>query len=445
MTGPAPRAGSLSVVVVIARYPPHHLGGYELRCRDVCREMARRGHRVTVLTSRAGGKRVEDDEGVRVVRALHLWETGVENGLASVLGFAFASGADCRRLRRETRRTAADAVAYWHQGGLTSALLAVRPPAGCGVLCDVSSDWLIDAATTGGNWFRVWRTKPGPRLRRTAKSFLRTFVAAVLGAPTERPDIPPGRAYFTSVERKRAHLDLSIPVEDAAVIRSGIDLDLFTFSAERPEAPRLDSERPAAPRALLFLGRLKRRKGLHTAVLALGYLPADVELRVVGPPEDPEYVAEVADLVRKTGVGGRVRLAGPVEHAEVPSLLRGVHALVFPSEEPEAFSRLVLEAFATGTPVVGTTLGGTAEVLREGETGLTHAPGNARELADQLARLLGDADLRARLVRNARSLVETSYSLGFTVSQIEVLLRDARRRAAPAVPAEGLAAAGVHR
>ena len=127
-----------------------------------------------------------------------------------------------------------------------------------------------------------------------------------------------------------------------------------------------------------------------------------------------------------------MEIGAAVAHSQVPDLLAGAHVLVMASEEPEAFSRLVLEAFAVGTPVVGTTIGGTGEVLREGDTGLTFAPGNARELSNQLLRLIADDALRARLVASARRLVEERYSLSFTVDQIEVLLREAAERARPA-------------
>lgn len=412
--------GALSVVVVIARYPPHHRGGYELRCRDVCRELARRGHRVTVLTSAAGASGESDDSGVRVIRALHPWEHGVRNGLGGVLSFVAATARDCARLRAVLRESGAGVLAYWHQLGLTSALLAVRPPRGCGVLCDVSSDWLLDAATTGGNWFRLWEAPSRSALRRRTKAAL-SALAALLGAPTVRPRFPPGRAYYTSADRRARHAAGGVNVADAALIRSGIHLDLFPFRPERAAG---------GPRKLLFLGRIKRLKGLHTAAVALSRLPADVCLDVAGAAEDPEYLAEVGEIVRATGTGGRVRISVEVPHDSVPELLRGADVLVFPSEQPEAFSRLVLEAFASGTPVVGTTLGGTGEVLVEGETGLTFAPGNAHELADQIRRLLGDGALRERLVRNARRLVEERYSLGFTVDSIEALLREARDGAA---------------
>jgi glycosyltransferase involved in cell wall biosynthesis len=411
-------AAKLRIVIVIARYPPHHLGGYELRCRDVARELARRGHSVTVLTSRHGSRGAEDDGGVRVVRQLHIWPEGVR-GRAATAGFLVGTVSDCRRLARAGRD--ADVVAYWHQSGLTSALLAVKPRRGCGVLCDVSSEWLRDAAGTGGNWFRIWEKPAGSAWKRAAKAVLRVLVGLVPGVPVHRPSFPPGRAYFTSEDRKKSYLASGIAVEDAALIRSGIDLGLFRFAAARP----------AGPPQVLFLGRIKRWKGLHTAVLALGDLPPTARLRAVGPVEDQEYLAEVAEIARAAHVIDRVEFGAAVPHSEVPALLAAASVLVFASEDPEPFSRLVLESFAVGTPVVGTTIGGTGEVLREGETGLTFAPGNARELSNQLKRVLGDEALRARLVANARKLVEERYALGFTVDQIEALLREAVLRARP--------------
>lgn len=410
----------LSVVLVIARYPPHHAGGYELRCRDVARELARRGHAVTVLTSRVGARGVEDDGGVRVVRQLHHHAQGID-GRAETLGFLFSTASDCRRLRRESKN--ADVVAYWHQQGLTSALLAVKPRRGCGILCDVSSDWLRELAGSGGNWFRIWEKPAGTAAKRAAKSVLRVLTGLLLRVPVRRPPFPPGRAYFTSEDNKRAYVAAGVDVLDAALIRSGIDLGLFRY---------VDA-RPAGVAQILFLGRIKRRKGLHTLVLALGDVP-NARLRAVGPVEEEDYLAEVAELARAARVMDRMEFGAPVAHSEVASLLAGAHVLVFASEEPEAFSRLVLEAFAVGTPVIGTPIGGTGEVLREGDTGLTFAPGNSRELSNQLKRLLADEGLRARLVANARKLVESRYSLGFTVDQIEALLREAVERARSATP-----------
>lgn len=406
----------LSIVVVVSAYPPHHRGGYELRCRDVCRELARRGHKVTVLTSRTGARGTEDDGGVRVIRQLHAWPDGV-NGRGALLSFILGTSSDCRRFRRAVK--GADVVTYWHQSGLTSALLAMPRPAGCGVLCDVSSDWLLDAAGTGGNWFRVWEKRAGTAGKRFAKGLVRLFAGIFLRVPTSRPHFPPGRVYYTSPEMRARDLAAGLAVEGATLIQSGIELDRFPYREDRPDSPRF----------VLFLSRIKRWKGLHTAVLALSYMPEDVMLRVRGFVDDPEYLSEVGELARASGTLHRVQIAERVPHDEIATALHEGHAMIFGSEAPEPFSRLVLEAFACGTPVVGTTIGGTGAVLVEGVSGLTFAPGNARELGRQLTRVLEDRPLRAKLVANARRLVETKYSLGFTVDQIERLLRDASHRA----------------
>ncbi len=422
---------TLRVVIVIARYPPHHVGGYELRCRDVARELARRGHSVTVLTSREGRRGEEMDEGVRVVRELHHFPAGI-TGRRGVTRLVLATRSDVRLLRRMARKSRADVVSFWHLSGLTSALFATPLPDGCGVLNDVSSDWLRDVSATGGNWFRLWEQPATTTARRLAKGILRPLVAGVFGIPVRRPTGLRGRTYFLSEDKKRTYLAAGVPVQDAAVIRSGIDLAQFRFAPERAG----DSFR------IVFLGRLKRRKGLHTVILALGDLPASARLRAIGAVEDPEYLTETGELARAARVMDRIEISAPVPHSDVAAVLEEANALVFPSEEPESFSRLVLEAFAVGTPVVGTTLGGTGEVLREGETGLTFAPGNARELARQLRRVLEDAELRDRIVRNARKLVEERYSLGFTVNQIESLLRaeSARARSAAARSADARSA-----
>ena len=252
------------------------------------------------------------------------------------------------------------------------------------------------------------------------KALLRPLVGLFLRVPTRRPKLPPGRCYFTSNDMWKRYLAAGIAVQSAEIITSGIDLELFQYVRERP------SDGPAI---VLFLSRIKSRKGLHTAVMALKDLPRRVILRVVGAVDDKEYLAEVAELGRATGVMQRIQIGAPVEHEDVPDMLAQAHVLVFPTEEPESFSRLVLEAFAVGTPVVGTTLGGTGEVLLEGKTGLTFDPGNAHQLAAQLKRVLTDASFRHELVRNARALVQNRYALGFTVTQIETLLREAAQGA----------------
>jgi len=248
MSGDPSSAPALRILIVIAQYPPHPLGGYELRCRDTARELARRGHTVTVLTSDVGATGVADDEGVRVVRGLHLHRHGI-HGRGGVARFVGTTGRDCALFRAELERLSADVVHFWHMSGLTSALLAVPLPAGCGVLCDVSSVWLEDVGGTGGNWFRIWEKRAGSAWKRLVKALARPLVAWTYRVPVSRPPWPPGPCYFTSAVMRQRAMDAGVDVADAELIDSGVDLDTFRLGPPR------DYDGPVT---VLFLSRIKR-------------------------------------------------------------------------------------------------------------------------------------------------------------------------------------------
>jgi glycosyltransferase involved in cell wall biosynthesis len=82
------------------------------------------------------------------------------------------------------------------------------------------------------------------------------------------------------------------------------------------------------------------------------------------------------------------------------------------------------EAMASGLVVVGTTTGGTGEILKNGETGLTFAPEDANGLAHQVTRLINDRDLYCRLSQAGRQTVFENFTLDKMVNEIEDYLLD---------------------
>ncbi|HEY9709366.1 MAG TPA: glycosyltransferase, partial [Oculatellaceae cyanobacterium] len=87
-------------------------------------------------------------------------------------------------------------------------------------------------------------------------------------------------------------------------------------------------------------------------------------------------------------------------------------------------ARITHEAMASGLVVVGTTTGGTKEILRDGETGLTFAPEDADGLAEQVTRLSRDLDLCSRLAQAGRRAVLENFTLDKMVKEIEIYLKD---------------------
>ena len=161
-----------------------------------------------------------------------------------------------------------------------------------------------------------------------------------------------------------------------SVISNGVDEG---FS---PDGPARDG----AP-YLLFVGALHARKDPLGAIEALALADSDLRLVLVGP--DKGAATEARRLVARLGLGSRVEFAGHVEKPALAALYRGAAALVFPSRY-EGFGLPVLEAMASGTPVVATSAGAVPEVA--GGAAVLVEPGDPVGLARGIERALADRD-----------------------------------------------------
>lgn len=182
------------------------------------------------------------------------------------------------------------------------------------------------------------------------------------------------------------------------VIFNGVDIGLF-----RPVPPdpglrgRLGI--PAGAPLLLFVGRLQPWKGVETALRALPLLPG-AHLLVAGDGEDR---ARLGALARELGVAARAHFLGAVERAELPRLYSSADLLVATSHASETFGIGLVEAQACGLPVVASRFGGFPEVVDEGRTGLLYPPRDHAALAEAARSLLEDPDRRAAMAAAAPS------------------------------------------
>jgi len=119
-------------------------------------------------------------------------------------------------------------------------------------------------------------------------------------------------------------------------------------------------------------------------------------------------IDEVRALAAGLGLAGAVHFLGP--RHDVPDLLNAMDIFVLPSYS-EGLSLALLEAMAAGKPVIATAVGGTPEVVTDGDNGLLIPPRDAGSLAAALTRLLSDPALAQRLGANARAHVREHFSL----------------------------------
>lgn len=152
-------------------------------------------------------------------------------------------------------------------------------------------------------------------------------------------------------------------------------------------------ERPTRkPVRLGFLGRFERIKGAEVLVQAVARLPRDLplSLELRGPLNGPADARAAGNLRALAGGDPRITLAPAVPPAEVAGVLAGWDVLVCPSLCHEGGPTVAIEAHALGTPVVGSRLGGLAEMIEHGVNGLLLPPGDETALAAALAGIARD-------------------------------------------------------
>jgi glycosyltransferase involved in cell wall biosynthesis len=175
---------------------------------------------------------------------------------------------------------------------------------------------------------------------------------------------------------------------------NGVDTELFAPGAD--EAGLRDRLGiPAQATVAAFVATLDRAhhfKRLDVAIDALarvrGLGEEDVHLVVAG---GGELLAGFRDQAAGTGVGERVHFLGGVPHSELPDVLRAADMFVLTTEPPESFGIVLIEAMATGLPVIATDYPGVRVVVDEGETGLVVPAGDPEAVAGAMRELLGRA------------------------------------------------------
>jgi len=202
------------------------------------------------------------------------------------------------------------------------------------------------------------------------------------------------------VEREHLERYYGACRETITIIPCGVDTELFT--PLDPATAKAQLGLSPAP-LLLFVGRLTPIKGLETLLQSMCRLPSRPTLLLIGGDQDEPLTGHVGHLkarVAELQLGESVRFLGAQPQRRLRLYYAAADATVIPSYY-ESFGMVALEAMACGSPVIASSVGGLTTTVRDGVTGLLVPEGDPDALADGVARLLGDADLRGRLGREA--------------------------------------------
>jgi glycosyltransferase involved in cell wall biosynthesis len=205
-------------------------------------------------------------------------------------------------------------------------------------------------------------------------------------------------------------------------IYHGLDISQFKFALSRKDE--------AGEPVILSVARLVEKKGLEDLILAADILRRrgrafKMEIIGSGPLRD-----SLKTQAQRLGLGDRVRLTGAQAHEVVCLAYRRACVFVLPcvvasNGDRDGIPNVLLEAMASGVPVISTPVSGIPELIESGVNGLLVSPRDARSLADAIERLLASRELSEGLARAARVKLESSFSLEASAEQLLAVFRGA--------------------
>jgi len=214
--------------------------------------------------------------------------------------------------------------------------------------------------------------------------------------------------------------DFGVPHERIRFVARGVDLEKFRFN--------LKDTHHKLEYKIGVVGRITPIKGhafFLQAIARVVRIFPKVKILIVGdaPQDKPEYKENLKTLIHKLGIERFVEFLG--SRHDIPKIMSELDLLVLPSVGQEAFGRVIIEAGATGIPVVSTRVGGAVDIVENGKTGILVKPGDVIEMVDSIIRLLKDRELAKSLAIEARKKVEKEYGLSRMVEDTIKIYQDA--------------------
>jgi glycosyltransferase involved in cell wall biosynthesis/SAM-dependent methyltransferase len=419
----------LRIVAIADVSPLAVIGGAERVLWEHMRRLARRGHDVRVLCRVAAGEPAPPTvrEGVEIVEFASLRRSPVDFLQSTVRG---------------ARRALAELLARRD----ADVLNVYQPLSGYGVLTSAPGRRLPTLYSFMSPAPLEYRSRQRMTVHHRAGAVGLAGLAALWMAE---------RACLRRAARVQVHSDFSasllwklyrLPAERVVKISGGVDVEHFRPAANRPgvrAALGLPLDRPI----LLTVRNLEARMGLDTLLEALGLLVRRIPdvLLLIGGSGSRRAALEAQ--VRGLGLDKHVTFLGFVPEAELPRHYQAADVFVLPTRELEGFGLVTAEALACGTPVLGTRVGATPELLEPLDAGLVFRDATAEAMAADLGALLtrlgSDRVEAARLRAACRQHAEARFGWERVVDALEATLREVAARPGPApAPAVGCEACG---
>lgn len=410
----------MKILVISDSYPPHHGGGYELRCKDVIDSLLERGHRVHILSTRCPTSKCD----------LHPNESGIHRILykksqtKSLLIQILHDFLDIFYLTRYMIKLQPDLIYLWHLGDLSNAIIPYFSKLNIPMIYDEGGIGLIATARILKRGLYFYQNEKDPNLKKWAKKLINAtikFLSIGLIRPNANWPVDMKLLFNCSTSLTYAYQN-GVPIDNASVIHSGVDLQKFSYKAQTKIGDTVN---------ILVPGRISPKKGTIDALDLFRKLKEKkipVHLTIIGTNFSFTYYERIKQIISDLDMNSQIRLMPMVDREELINYYHANSICFFPSYQKNGLSRVPLEAMACGCVVISYGNEGSREIINNSETGFLVAEGGLGEAAIVIEKLRNDATLFKRISENARQKIEQDFSFSRYLDQVESFLFDAYKQ-----------------
>ncbi len=395
-------------------------GGSRVVARELARGLAARGHAVTFLVRAKEGEPDSDttQNSSRIVRY-----AVPRSGISAYV----KAGRDAcaRLLKSETFDIAHTHFSYGAVGPL-QALAQAAAPAHCHVR-SFYGPWHEEGRVEDCQALSDLRKEPSSFRRpvRQGLSYGALQGRFLLRRRTEQQNLRRAQAVIVLSEHSRREvLDLRFPAERIALIPGGADTARFVPAPHGKAAARAALGLPDAGPLLLSIRRLAPRMGLDNLIRAMpAVCAASPGVRLLIGGKGPEH-ARLSRLIQTLGLQGSVCLLGYIPDADLAAYYQAADLFVLPTLALEGFGLVTTEALACGTPVLGTPIGATPELLAPLDPRLIAQSAAPADLADAVTGFLNGQWRHTLTPDRLRTHILDHYTWDRHTEQIEQVYYD---------------------
>ncbi|MGB3632909.1 MAG: glycosyltransferase family 4 protein [Rubrobacteraceae bacterium] len=449
----------MRILLTVHQFLPKHTYGTERLTFDTGQELMARGHEVYVLTTDSipaeEPHNVAQDyeyEGLKV-RCI---QTDLRR-TPDPTRYEYDNPQMAEHMRAYMREVEPDLVHVMHAGRLSGSVIPAAREFGVPVVFTATDFWslcrvihlrradtgalCLGPNSSGTNCLRCFIARTGAPQKAKDRYLKRSEVQFRAASALSQTSTMRNTKYMNRIRTVVDRIDYLKDVVNSTdrviaptrlnrdiMIRNGIDPALIHLSPYGMDTSDISSvppspTHPSVPR-IGYIGSLASHKGTDILIKAVRSIPeaAKIELKVYGSPSrDPHYFKQLEGLAEGDG---RISFTGTFDPDETGRILSEIDVLVVPSRWYENTPLVVYSAFASGTPVVATNLGGLSEVVEHDVNGLLFEAEDIQGLSSNLLRFLFEEDLIERLRKGIKPVKTVEDS----VDELEELYEELTER-----------------